>query len=429
MSFNWLDRVGSFASAVILALALVIFPWSAALAEDQDADQGNTPATRVIPRGPGEVPARIEADARPKDVSFDFPGVDQFLQPWTDWKSDLAENQKLRLGLDYQPVAQWSNNDIGEDSAAGGIFRAFSTWDMWGKDQPSRTGTLDVRVEHRHKIGTDLPPESLAPNFGWLGTTAPDWSDQDLGLPILMLRQRLDAGEAPIELRVGYMSAFSQFDITPYSDNLTTFMNNSLILNPTIAYPSAGSFGVGGYVGIPGSKFYTLGMIMDANGEYDNLDINAFSDDEYFKAIEFGWTEQEQSGMMYLFNNFHATLWENDKGGWGATATGSYTFWERKLGFFGRLGWASDDTISLYRRTISGGATLGIYRDSMIGIGASWGQAPGSNEDQVATELFYKWQMAQNLALTPSIQLLANPALNPDDDLVTVIGLRLRLTL
>ena len=77
-----------------------------------------------------------------------------------------------------------------------------------------------------------------------MGTTAPDWSNQEWGLPIFLLRQRLDIGDAPIEVRVGRMSPFSQFDITPYSDNLTTFQNNSLILNPTIGYPSAGSMGV-----------------------------------------------------------------------------------------------------------------------------------------------------------------------------------------
>jgi len=36
---------------------------------------------------------------------------------------------------------------------------------------------------------------------------------------------------------------------------------------------------------------------------------------------------------------------------------------------------------------------------------------------------------AQNLAITPSVQLQQDPALNDEDDRITIFGLRLRLTL
>ena len=415
----------------IVALAILVLglgPWTGVAAQKSESAQAE-PSAPVIPRGPGEVPARIQADSKPKDVTFDWPGIDNFLKPWTDWKGRIVEEHKFRLGFDYQPVSQWSDNSENEDSAFGGIFRAFTTWDVWGKNNPARTGTLDIRGEHRHKIGTDLPPELLAFNFGWAGTTAPDWSDQGLGVTNLMLRQRLDAGDAPIELRVGYMSAFAQFDITPYSDNLTTFQNNSIILNPTIGYPSAGSFGIGGYFGIPRSKFYVLGMVMDANGQYDSLSFDTLGDGEYFTAVEFGWTEMDQSGLLYLFNNFHVGLWHSDKGGKGATMTGSYTFSEQRLGVFARLGWASSDAATLYKDYAAAGITKSIYRDSMIGLGMSWGKPQGSDSSQVATEIFYKWQLSQNLALTPSVQFLNNPAANDVDSSVSVFSLRLRLTL
>ena len=431
MGNAWPMRVRPITVTVLVALILVPSPWTNAYAEEPETPKSVEPgaAQRSIPRGPLEVPARIEADSRPKQATFDLSALDPFLQPWNDWKARIAEEHGFRLGFDYQPVSQWSNNTLGDDSAAGGIFRAFATWDMWSKDNPSRTGTLDLRIEHRHRLGTDLPPESLAPGFGWVGTTAPDWSDQRWGLTVAMLRQRLDIGDAPIELRVGRMSSFAQFDITPYSDNLTTFQNNSLILNPTIAYPSAGAYGVGGYVGIPQSKFYVLGMIQDANGTYDDLGFDSLEKGEFFSALEFGWTDQEQSGLLYLFNNLHVGLWHSDERGKGATLTGSYTFHEQRLGIFARLGRASDEASTLYEKHAAAGVTKNFYRDSMMGFGISWGQPPKSDVDQIATELFYRWQLAQELALTPSIQLLKNPASNPDDDVVTVVGLRLRLTL
>ena len=416
----------------IVALAILVLglgPWTGVSAQES-ADSETAASAPVIPRGPNEVEGRIQEQAARQD-QFDLPGVDQFLRPWTDWKGRVAEEQNFRLGLDYQPVSQWSDNSDGaEDSAFGGIFRAFSSWDMWNTDNPSRTGTLDVRLEHRHKIGSDIPPESLAPNFGWLGTTAPDWSDQGMGVTNLMLRQRLDVGAAPIELRVGYMSAFAQFDITMFSDNLTTFQNNSLILSPTVAYPSAGSFGVAGYVGIPNSRFYVLGMAMDANGQYDSLSFNTLGDGEYFSAIEFGWSEMDLSaGAGYVLNNIHVGLWHSDRRGKGGQLTGSYFFQDSRFGVFGRLGWASEGASTIYKDYAAGGVTMGFFKDSMLGLGVSWGEPQGSDESQIATEIFYRWQMSQNLALTPSIQILNDPVLNAVDSSVTVFSLRLRLTL
>ena len=96
----------------------------------------------------------------------------------------------------------------------------------------------------------------------------------------------------------------------------------------------------------------------------------------------------------------------------GATLTASYTFTDKGLGVFARLGRAAEDAGTLYEKHAAAGFTKTVYRDSLIGLGGSWGQPPGSDVDQVATELFYRWQLAQNLAFTPSIQVLKNPAAN-----------------
>ena len=48
-------------------------------------------------------------------------------------------------------------------------------------------------------------------------------------------------------------------------------------------------------------------------------------------------------------------------------------------------------------------------------------------DDQYAFELFYRLQITRELAITPDIQLLINPALNPTEDSIFVLGLRGRL--
>ena len=46
---------------------------------------------------------------------------------------------------------------------------------------------------------------------------------------------------------------------------------------------------------------------------------------------------------------------------------------------------------------------------------------------QYTLEAYYRLQLAEHLEITPDIQLIKDPALNPDEDLVWVAGLRGRL--
>ena len=69
------------------------------------------------------------------------------------------------------------------------------------------------------------------------------------------------------------------------------------------------------------------------------------------------------------------------------------------------------------------------YRSDVAGIGINWGDPPADAlREQTSIEAFWNFQFAQNLAFTPSVQLLLDPALNPQNDKVWVTGLRGRLT-
>jgi len=89
----------------------------------------------------------------------------------------------------------------------------------------------------------------------------------------------------------------------------------------------------------------------------------------------------------------------------------------------------SDGGGALLKASIGTGA--GYYfsesRD-LLGFGINWGRPPESGlDDQYTAELFYRLQLAQNLAITPDVQMLINPALNPNEDVIWVFGLRARL--
>jgi len=49
--------------------------------------------------------------------------------------------------------------------------------------------------------------------------------------------------------------------------------------------------------------------------------------------------------------------------------------------------------------------------------------------DQYTTELFWQYQLTREVAVTPSIQYIKDPALNPDENSLWAFGLRVRLAL
>ena len=96
---------------------------------------------------------------------------------------------------------------------------------------------------------------------------------------------------------------------------------------------------------------------------------------------------------------------------------------------FFRVGW-SDGEAPLMNRAVSGGLLrYCAHRGDLTGIGLSWEDPSDRNlREQKSIEAFYKIQLAQNLAITPSLQVLIDPASNPNENTLTVFGFRGRLT-
>lgn len=64
-----------------------------------------------------------------------------------------------------------------------------------------------------------------------------------------------------------------------------------------------------------------------------------------------------------------------------------------------------------------------------IGGAVGWESLSGEGlKDQKASEIFFRWDVTPHLSLTPSAQILIDPALNPTEDFVAVVAMRLRVT-
>jgi porin len=134
-------------------------------------------------------------------------------------------------------------------------------------------------------------------------------------------------------------------------------------------------------------------------------------------------------------------LWHADqreqigiKDGWGAVLSFTGSVGDNWL-LFARAGF-SEDGGSLLQKAVSLGfsyipSPTGAVPGSQLGFGVNWGQPNdalfGSGlRDQYAIESYFRLQLTREISITPAVQLLINPALNPQKDTIWVFGLRSR---
>ena len=88
---------------------------------------------------------------------------------------------------------------------------------------------------------------------------------------------------------------------------------------------------------------------------------------------------------------------------------------------------ASDGTAALYKRSVSTG--LGYYRRNtdLAGIGLNWAEANGIDGRQFTAEGFYRFSISPGLQITPSVQYIENPLLDPSQSSIALVGLRARV--
>ncbi|MCP4259965.1 MAG: carbohydrate porin [Planctomycetes bacterium] len=384
--------------------------------------------------GPDAVENQIADDAELKGAVIEKRPV----QSWFDWKKKIQGENGISLGIDYSAVYLNASEKglTGEDTASGGMVRFFGSWDLVGRGTKN-TGAFVWKIEHRHKY-TDIVPKDLGFELGYVGLFEPPFSDQGGRVTNLYWRQRLNEGKAT--LVGGFLDVTDYVDVFALGSPWTGFMNFAFTVgSASIFTPNDATLGLAGATMISDS-LYVIGGLTNAYSDptepFEGFDTFV-SDNEYFTSLELGWTPSQE---RIYFDNAHITVWHVDEstaagtpGGWGV-AFSHVRYLKKRFMPFIRGGYA-DDGGSLLQKSVSAGLGYQPFgRRDLLGIAFNWGEPNedsfGSGlDDQFTTEVFYRFQLAEQLAITPDLQLLINPALNPNEDQIWVFGLRARLAL
>jgi porin len=187
--------------------------------------------------GPSSTGAQLEEDNLEKVPLLRLPGIDRALKPWFDWKGRLNKDYGLSFGFDYTALYQEVTESPGEDSAAGGIFRFFGNWTVIGRES-GNAGSIVFKVENRHRLGTDIPPQDLGFEAGYLGIPGTAFSDYHWGVTNLYWQQRFRDGE--FNFIAGVVDVTDYLDIYGLTNPWTQFHNLVFLTNPTIPAPNQG---------------------------------------------------------------------------------------------------------------------------------------------------------------------------------------------
>lgn len=378
--------------------------------------------------GPSSVGGQIAEDATVVP-QFRWQRLQDRFQPWYLFKENANEHRRLQFDIDESIFFQVASQSPAESSAASGLVRVYGQWEPFRRANSDHEGFLVFKVEDRHRIGTNVTPFELGFQAGSIVPTGTFFNEFHFSVTNLFWKQYF--ADRRMAVAVGRIDVTDFVDVYAMINPLTHFINLAFSTNPTIAPPNQGLGIAAG--GMLTDNIYLQGGLADANGQPTQAGFNTFFDDrEYFSYLEAGITSTQE--RIYL-DNLHATLWHTDArqaaqspSGWGIAVTAQKLFADRWLPFF-RFGYSAGDA-ALLQTVFSTGIGLSRANHDVAGLGISFGKpSDGTLRDQFTNEYFYRFQFTQFLALTPNIQLVANPSLAPDQDALALFGVRLRMAL
>ena len=408
--------------------------------------QGQQPATTAQQQTKSEEPTYpdlldgtlsalgdVEEDNSPhtSDTSF----LRTALENYFDWKKKLEEERGFRFSASWGVLWQnYTNSRIAQPNAVGSKVTINLSYDLFKRNEPSAF-SVDMAVEDRRALGTAMPPLQAGIGAGSIVPTAATWGQFDIGITQLYVRQSLRRNR--FQYTVGKIFAPNYVDAYPFFDDNRQFLSQQFSTSPTCNCPLRGFGGVAASFPTQDGLYLKGGMFTSNSSDTGSTISDFFSKNQHFYMFEVGLSGLAGKGTPIQMrgptdaNNIHVTGWyrdatSTDPRSYGVLFNANHKLDERFLLFL-RGGWSKNFT--------GNGAVSGGFgwrppkeRSDLLGVGFGWTHpSSGALRSQYATEAFYRFQLIQNFAITPDVQLVVNPTLNPRVNTIFVFSLRARI--
>lgn len=351
---------------------------------------------------------------------------------WRPLDKRLQDTIGLDLGVNYTALYLSANRtlpDAPQNEAASGDFdfvgklRMSPREERWPK-------SIYFATEWRHPF-TQTPPGRLGAEIGSVWGLADGFNRQAYSLTELYWEH--GSREDGVMYRAGRMKPSNIWNRGRFVSANHSFMNTTLSATPAMPLPGAG-MGAAGAVGV-GRDGYVLAGFHDANGVNNGPGKPELG--EFFYALSLGVKRDHDPAIAG--GHYFVTLWRKDRMKLEDIPSGE------GVAFHVEQEVAPGSSIVPFARYSYGhGAGLRIRqslalgvgfeapferKDERFGVAMSWAQPmrPGK-PDQYGLEAFYRLMLTSNTQVTPDLQVIFDPADNPDARRVVIGGVRVRTT-
>jgi carbohydrate-selective porin OprB len=404
-------------------------------AAEADADDAFDENPMVI-NNPGSVVERVDEGYQREDYLFTIPGGVKILEPWNEFKSNLAQEHGLKFGVSYTSYYQkTTENNLGpEDDAASYDLDISGNWAFINRGTGSE-GLLGFSFFKRDSYGSKIPPQRLFSQVGSLYSSAAPYGENDFVLGEFWIQKKFDNKWG---FRVGKIFPITAYDFFPFKNFRTDFVDFNNVTNATIPLPGNG---YGGFIQFrPMPRLMMRLGVHDANADVEKSGIDTW-DGETFKIFEVHWdtglaprTPGRPPAGAIAFRIWHQDE-RNDAGiddGWGIGTTinqrlGRFTPFVR----FGYADVEADGPTPVELMGSAGIAIDGIFgqANDRIGIAYTWSDPADSQLDhENMIDAYYRVQVTPTIEFGPTIEYIHEPVRDPEEDATFIWGARGRIS-
>lgn len=253
-----------------------------------------------------------------------------------------------------------------------------------------------------------------------------------------------------VEITVGKIDPFVFFDQNNLADDESeAFLNNVFVHNPLL--DSGGDAGVDAYGFTPGLR---VAYVSDVNGSNNwGASLGVFGsgpgarfDSGFGKPFVIGQVEYHGKAWAKLPGAYRIYAWNNGRasdltggterhGGWGISLDQQVA---GHLSLFSRIGFSGKGQVAFDRAFTLGGQLSGAgWGREKDRLGLAFGLLRTSDEYRLANpgfsgseknvELFYAWQLNDQVHIAPGLQWIGRPGGDPAAKDVAVVGVRAKV--
>jgi porin len=413
---------------------------------------------------PAEVTQRIEA-SRPAGFQV-FPAVQPHLASYLASQDEngntaarpgallplfplepLVQGEKYRLsgdGLRYSLQQTFTYAGLTNEMKGGSelgyyTFDLVTKWAVFDAPSSGSAGWISAQIEAKTGLGADGQTQDARTNLGSVTDPTGIWSSHNgFRLPELAWQQSLRHGE--VVLLAGMVFQGNYLDGNSYANTgRGQFVNSALIDTMVMPLPNY-NFGVN-LQWQPSEEWYGMFGASAGNGHAGVAPWTGFNWDNWSLISEFGYAPDDFLGLgpgIYRIQPFLARAGGPVQGGVG------FNFQQQlgqhsPFGWFGRFGVGGSQVSAGASTQIGTGFVLhaplenaGVVKrlsNDLLGVGFVWSQPSATTQtvyhrNEYVFETFYTLQLSPTTRLQPDMQLVWNPAFNPDPGPATVFQIQ-----